>query len=93
MFAPRGKRRIVRRLTVSPQQRAYGLDSATLQDANVKYDDEPTYDFYRASPRTGPGRGQKQVSDLLVDGWNAYYRWLADLKRRLPARTARRQPD
>ena len=64
-----------------------------LQDANVKHDNGRTYDFYRASARTGRTRGQKQVSDLLVDGWSAYYRWLADLKRRLPVHASRRQPD
>ena len=64
-----------------------------LQEANVKHDDGRTYDFYRASTRTGRARNQKQVSDLMVDGWTAYYRWLADLKERLPVRASRPQSD
>ena len=59
----------------------------------MKYDDGRMYDFYRASTGTGREPAQKQVSDLLVDGWSAYYRWLADLKKRLPVRESRRRPD
>ena len=78
---------------MSAAERAYGLGRATLQDAKVKNDNSRTYDFCRAKTRTGRPHGQKQVSDLLVDGWSAYYRWLAELKRRLPVRMSRRQPD
>ena len=59
----------------------------------VKDDESRTYDFYRAQTRTGCARGQKQVSDLLVDGWSAYYRWLAELKRRLPLPASPRRRD
>lgn len=83
-------RRIVSRLTASAAGHAYGRCRTALQDVNVKNDNGRTYDFYRAGKRN---RTDRRVSDLLIDGWSAYYRWLAELKKRLPVNTNARQTD
>ena len=80
--------RTVSRLTAPA--RIWGLWSVqpTLQDATVK-NDSRTYDFCRTDMRNPRARQDRRVSDLLVDGWSAYYRWLAQLKRQLPVRARR----
>ena len=59
----------------------------------MKQKNRRTYDFYHAKKRSARTRGDRQVADLLVDGWSAYYRWLAELKKRLPVGAPARQPD
>lgn len=79
--------------SVAVRRRLWFVKAQAPQDAKVKQDNGRTYDFYRAKMRGASQRRNNQVSDLLVDGWSAYYRWLAELNRRLPMGKSARQPD
>ncbi len=59
----------------------------------MKQDNSRTFDFCEARHHTRRPGGDRRVSSLLVDGWSAYYRWLAELKNRLTESQSTRQPD
>lgn len=69
----------VTRLTVARATRWLGFGFRRDPKHRVKQDDRRTYDFSTGLRRSQANCGR--VSRLMLDGWDAYYRWLTELEK------------